>query len=310
MEMVKDNEGDNLRMKDIPRLFARLDKKWFLQGMLSEKLPRDYRTLLTPAPGTHDEVVFSDFWRWFEAYVKQNDILRASTFVEAARRQYDIETKAKQEEEDAQRRDMAVREAMEQRNELVGQFETITSDMYVDPHITRIMSKGATIEGVEEKDGGTPLKGEHIELIHLMLNIWGHPVESSIDMNVWTNSSVAAWQQWLQACDLDKSRPVDSSTLRRLMDKDEYEEYLLMAFPVGEFGHDEYISRVVEVRSFLEDEVDIVVEAIDEETGEILQLALPDHDADELRKRLEGSQPVLARADRVSSRITELLPAM
>jgi hypothetical protein len=319
--MLKDKGSEYLSFDDIWPFFERLDKQWFLEGTLLEKLPRgilecsqEYRQLVKTVEATTDQVSFESFWQWFEEHVKQSDLVRASAFIEATKRQHEIEQKAKKEEEDAVRRERAMREALEQRSDLEHQFEMFTSDMYVDSQITRVMNKGAVIEGVEEKEGGVPLQGEHIRLVHLMLSIWGCPVQLSGAEDVWSNASVAAWQQWVQARGLDKLRPVDSLTLRRLMDKDEFEEYLQIAFPVRDFADDDYVKQVVEVKGFVEDEVDIIVEAIDEDTGEAMHLVLPDHQVEDLRKRLEAadgtSAQVLATVDRVSNRITELLPPL
>lgn len=307
-----------LTLEEIPSVFRQLDKTWYLDGALLEKIPKDFSNInvaktFQEGSGKH-EVSFTDFFGWFEEFVKTNDILRASAFIDAERRQQANEEKAAKAEEDARRREAAIREAMEQRNQLEEEFEMVTADMYINSDVSRIMNKGAAIEGVEEKEGGPPLQGEHIMLIRLMLNVWGCPVEDDSDGDLWNDSALASWQQWLQARGLESTRGVDKHTLRRLIDKDEFESYLQQAYPVkDEEGDDDFIRKVVEVRCFLDDEVDILVEAVDEDTGEVMHLTLPDHEVDELRQRLANatsSLPVLACADRVSGRIVRLMAAV
>lgn len=316
-QLVEDNGGP-LTVDDIPDLFEVLDKKWYLDGALIEKLPQDYKNVGIVTGGDEtdkdlNEVCFIDFWKWFEDFIKSNDILRAVAFADAERRQLENEQKAKKAEEDKARRERAVQEAMEQRTELELQFEAFTADMFVDEELTSITSKGAVIDGVEEKEGGPPLQGEHIYLIRSMLRIWGRPVEDADpDGDVWNDSALAAWQLWLKDRGIESTKCVDKKTLGRLMDKDEFEEYLQQAFPVkDEDADDDYVTQLVEVRGFIEDDIDLLVEVIDEETAEILHMILPDHEAEALRQRLQTAttnNPVLATADRVSGRIVELMP--
>jgi len=313
--MVELNGGHPLTHDDIPVLFQNLDEKWYLDGALVDKVPQDFSNVQmekSVEDGDHDEVIFPDFFRWFENFVKQNDILRAAAFIDAERRQVETEQKAQKAQEDAERRERAMQEALEQRSELEEQFETLTADMYINTDLARIMNKGAIIEGVEEKEGGPPLQGEHIMLIRLMLSIWGCDIADDTDGDVWNDTALAGWKQWLQARGIKTSNPVDRATLRRLIDKDEFQAYLQEAYPVRDDGEDEYIKQVVEVKCLVEDEVETLVEAFDEETGELLHLALPESEIQGLRERLEkatAARPVLAMADRVSGRIIELMPS-
>jgi len=316
-EMVEENGGHQILLDDIPALFERLDHKWYLEGALLERVPQDFSKIeiggVAKEGDQKDEVCFSDFFRWFEDFVKRSDILRASAFIDAERRQLETEQKARKAEEDAARRERALQEAMEQRSEREEQFESVTADMYTNGDVSRIMNKGAVIEGVEEKEGGPPLQGEHIALIRLMLAIWGCPVDDDTDGDVWNDSALAAWQAWLQARGMDSARGVDKQTLRRLIDRDAFEEYLQFAFPVRDEEADEdYIRQMVEVKCFVEEDgMDILVEAIDEDTGEVVHLMLPEHEVTALRERLAtatATMPVYAMADRTSGRIVELMP--
>lgn len=302
----------SLEIDDIADVFERLDEAWYLEGALLEKLPKDWSKveIVTSESG---EVCFADFFEWFEVYVQSNDILRATAFSDAERRQAEMEMQALREKEDAARRARAMKEALEQRSELEEHFETVTADMYINGDVARIMNKGAIIDGVEEKEGGPPLQGEHIVLIRLMLGIWGCPVTDDTDGDIWNDVTLAAWQSWLKARGIEASRGVDKNTIRRLLDKDEFEEYLQRTFPVkDDDADDDYVKQIVEVRGFVEDEVDIMVEAVDEDTGELLHLTLPEHEVEELKVRLAeatSQMPVLAMADRVSGRIVTVMPS-
>jgi len=311
--MVEANNGNSLTINDVPTVFKRLDEKWYLEGALLEKLPQDLADIQIESEEPADpSISFDDFFLWLEAYVNSHDVLRAAAFSDAERRQQENEAKARKAEEDAKRRERAIQEAMEQRAELEEQFETFTADMYINGDVSRIMNKGAVIEGVEEKEGGPPLQGEHIALIRLMLGVWGCHVEDDTDGDIWNDHALAAWQQWLEARGLDPSRGVDKQTLRRLINKDEFQEYLHHAYAVGDLEADEdYARQVVEVRCFVEDDIDVLVEAVDEDTGEVLTLFVPEHEVEPLRLRLATATtttPVLATADRVSGRVMELMP--
>merc|ERR1712087_380476 len=111
------------------------------------------------------------------------------------------------------------------------------------------------------------------------------------------------------------SLQVDGLGIKKLIDRDAFEEYLLDAYPVNAKAMDDSeIHHTVELRGIVDDSLDIIVEAVDEETGEILQLSLPDGQAPEVRRRLaeqdgnEGGEPIFARVDLVSQRVMELLP--
>jgi len=333
-ELVLENDNAPLLLDDIPTVFQRLDDKWYLAGALQEKLPQDFSKVqifdtASKSRGAiagvadkdriegklltdQDDVSFEAFFTWLEEFVRGNDILRASAFTDAERRQEETEKKARKAEEDAARRATAMQEALERRSELEEQFETVTADMFINEDVSRILNKGAVIKGVEEKEGAPPLQGEHIMLIRLMLGIWGCPVNDDTDGDVWNDCALAAWQQWLKARDVAAPTGVDKATINRLMDKDEFADYLQSTFPVGDDEEDDnYVRQVVEVRNFVEDEIDILVEAIDEDTGELLHLSLAENEVEEMRQRLAEAtldKPVQAIADRVSGRIVSVMP--
>jgi len=313
-----------ISLEDIPRLLKRLDKAWGLYGLFCDKLPKDFTGLLEEKEYEHEEdgVSFESFWTWFTEHVQNNDVLRETAFIDAARRREEEERLARMQEEEALNRERAMQEALEQRSVLQEQFETVSADMYINDEITRIMNKGAVIHGVEEKEGGPPLRGEHIALIFAMLQLWGCPVleqqedgsspQPPLADDVWTGLALAAWSRWLEARGLDSGPPrVDSATIRRLIDKDAFEEYLEVAFPVGEQG-DEGFRRTVEVKSLIEAGEDAdgwQVDALDEETGQIVRLNIPEHQVNEVQRRLQNAgEPVLAHIDHARRNIQDLLP--
>lgn len=312
--LVERNGGSPLTLDDLPKLFEELDAKWYLDGALVEKMPEDFSNVGIEKSNTAegDEVFFAPFFRWFEDYVGKNDVLRAGAFIDAENRQVEVEKKAKKDLEDAVRRERAMKEAMEQRAELEEQFETVTADMFINEDLGMILNRGAVIEGVEEKEGGPPLQGEHVMLIQLMLGIWGCPVDDGTAGDVWNDRALAAWKQWLQGRSVKTSNPVDKVTLRRLMDKDEFQDYLQTAYPVKDGTDEDFSKQVVEVKGLVEDEIETLVEAFDEETGELLHFTIPENEVAALRERLAGASstnPLLASADRISGRILELMPA-
>merc|ERR1711920_1006742 len=99
-----------------------------------------------------------------------------------------------------------------------------------------------------------------------------------------------------------------------MLNRGDYQNYLLTSNKINFdaemlkiIDHQVEISRVV---GESEDSLDFLVEALDEETGEILQLSLPDQNVEEVRLRLDevGGEPIMARVDLVSSRVKHLLP--
>mmetsp|Transcript_76617 Transcript_76617/g.228329 ORF Transcript_76617/g.228329 Transcript_76617/m.228329 type:complete len:500 (-) Transcript_76617:156-1655(-) len=173
-ELEQEADLDALGFEDVTQVIERLDERWNLDGALIRQMPQDYSTVLSVGRGEKG-VLFVDFWPWFESYVWQNDLLRASAFEEARERQMQAESEARRVEEEAAQTERAKTEAIERRRNLVEQFETLSADMYINAEINRIINKGAVLE-VEEKEDCVPNKGEHICLIASMLSLWGFAI--------------------------------------------------------------------------------------------------------------------------------------
>jgi len=311
-------DGAIMTVADLPDLIRHLDQSWGLEGMFARKLPKDFRGLLADVQDDQ-EVLFSDFWQWFEEYVAANDVLRASAFIEAEERRVAGERQKKKEEEESLLREQALQEVLVLRRRLEEEFDALIADIYLgtgDDEFGKILNKGAVIQGTEEKESGPPLKGRHISLILAMLELWGCPLPDDEPEDEWTQAAVEVWNRWLKDNGPRGTAPgrVDSLGLKALLNKDGFQAYLEHLHPV-QIGGTEAIDdleehHMVEVKGIFEDNFDIFVEAIDDETGEVLQLPLPDHQADEVRRRLEAGAelgPLLARVDVLSNRICELI---
>eukprot|EP00747_Dinoflagellata_sp_TGD_P162980 gnl/TRDRNA2_/TRDRNA2_181194_c0_seq1.p1 gnl/TRDRNA2_/TRDRNA2_181194_c0~~gnl/TRDRNA2_/TRDRNA2_181194_c0_seq1.p1 ORF type:complete len:449 (-),score=107.08 gnl/TRDRNA2_/TRDRNA2_181194_c0_seq1:77-1423(-) len=310
--MAQEMDAANLVREDLPILIQNLDEQWYLQGVFVNNMPKDFQDLIPAGEEgstTTNVVTFEDFWRWFEVYVQEHDVIRAGHFESAAQRKLEDEQQAEKAKEEQERHERAVQEALVERSKLQEQFEMFSADMYLNDDITRIINKGATIEGVEERESSIPLQGDHISLILSMVQIWGVAMPEDMPQDVWTDGALAVWRRWLSERGLQGQR-VDSVSLRKLIDKDAFEDYLSIAFAVNE--PDELLTRCVEVKGFVEDDIDIVVEAIDEDTGEVAHFVLPEHQVEEVRKRLEDTSggPVMAQVDSVTGRVTSIVPLM
>lgn len=312
-DMEKGREGNPLTVEDIPRLLERLDYNWNLEGNFVDKMPTDFNGVLK-LPAGEVEVLFIDFWQWFEGYVKCHDVLRAEAFEEAARRRIEGEYRLRKAQEESARREKAIQEVLELRRSLEDQFDTVSADMYCNYEVNRILNKGAIMQGVEERSDGPPFTGEHVALIIGMLQLWGCPVVADDEGDEWNVEALGAWKQWLEEHGPlgTAHNRVDSMSLKGLMDRDNFQEYLIRTYPVRSDVDGSEIKRTAEIKGILqenEDSLDIIVEAIDEETGDMLKLSISEHQVEEVRRRLEGSEPLLAKVDLVSNRITDLLSA-
>jgi len=320
--MQAELDGMPFTSEDVPHFLRRLDDRWNLHGAFVKKMPKSFQDIRL-APEGEEEIMFTDFWKWFEPYIVENDILRADQFAEALARKENEEREATRIQEMRERRQRAVQEAQEIRSGLEEKFGIIRADMYINEEINRIMNKGAIIRGTEERDGGPQLKGEHITLLLQALELWGCTVPSDVPKDVWGSEALAAWKKWLKERELDHMMPpgetgkqqavdpipcVDAASLRTLLHQDLFQEYLQTAFPVrDDFGETE-VHHIVEVRGIIEDDLDVIVDAVDDETGEVMQLFLPDNQVEQVRQRLLTQEPIYARVDMISSRITVLLP--
>lgn len=312
-EMQRGSETLSVTVKDIPELMRRLDERWSLNGQLAEKMPKDYEGMLELPPG-ESQLLFVDFWKWFEEYVNQNDVLRQAAFDEAVRKKTEDQQRELRVQEEEERKEKNFQQVMDQRRTFEEQFDTLLGDFYLNEEIGLVLNKGAFIEGPETnaKDQ-IPLEGEHCALLQGMLELWGCATNSENE-NIWDQAAAAAFTAWQSVngpADVIEGR-LDGSCLRRLIDREAFQDYLAQEFPLEDNLADDML-RTVEVKRVVEgsaeDLDDIMVEAMDEDTGKIMQLSLPEGVVDEVRLRLKagGDQMLLARADLVSGRVTKLL---
>lgn len=300
-----------LPIPKIPEYLTRLDETWNLEGAFARKLPAVFTEILGSEP-----VKFHDFWRWFENHVQQNDVLRASDFEAAARKREEALRRARQAEEDLMRHEAAVQKVMNLRSSFSEQFSSICADLYTDEVITQIVNKGAIISGTEFTEGAPALEGVHIELIIAMLKLWGFGLSLPRGSDLWGIEAETAWLNWLSNHGPQNGLPkVDSANLRALMDRDAFQPYLIQTYPSPEFelreGNDQTTVQIESVLAGDEYEIEVVIEAIDDETGERKQFILPESQTEEVRLRLaEGTdEPVFARVDVMCQRVISVLPS-
>jgi len=150
-----------------------------------------------------------------------------------------------------------------------------------------------------------------------MLRLWGCiAVPEGSEHDTWDGQVRQAWLDWTERFGPAGAQPmVDSATLRKLINRDAFQEYIVKSNPIDDAEADEEdMLKLVEVKGISDDGLDMVVEAVDQETGEMLEITLREEQEPELRRRLEEHedgrvpQPVLARVDLVGNRITEILP--
>jgi hypothetical protein len=279
-------------------------------------MPEDFEGMFELPPG-ETQVLFVDFWKWFEGYVGRNDLLRQSAFDDAVRRMAEARQREQQLKEDEERRERAIQEVMDVRRALEDQFDVLTADMYINEELGNILNKGAFIddpEGPDRQESTVALEGEHCELVTSMLMLWGCLL-SNQPTRTWDPQAVAAFEAWQQTHGPVDATPgrLDATSLKRMIDRDAFkEEYLPQEYPLDESAQDDLL-QMVELKGIVEgsaDDLDVLIEAVSEETGELLQLSLPESQVAEVRRRLMArgeNELVLARADLVSGRVTKLL---
>lgn len=306
-------EGLAITIEDIPQLVRRLDERWHLEGQFIIKMPKDFQGKIE-LPAGETQVLFVDFWTWFEAHVGQNDVLRQSVFDEAVRKQAEDKQRQIKDQEDEERREHAIQEIMDVRRSLEEQFDALIADMYINEQLGNILNKEAFIddpEGEHPAQSTIALEGEHVELVTSMLILWACPPSTNQPMSTWGPETATAFEAWQNAhgpIDCTPGR-LDATSLRRMMDREAFKEFLPEEYPLDIAAQDDLL-HTVEVKNIVgsAQDLDILVEAIDDETGELLQLSVPEGVVDEVRRRLAAEGDVLfARADLVSGRVTKLV---
>jgi len=305
-EMAK--EDGKLPRSQVMEMLQKMDDLWNLEGQFVRKLP-DFGSLIA---GAHMEVSFDEFWTAFEAFVLQNDVVRTSAFEEAHAKRLQAENEAQTAADEAARREQALAEVMQKRKSLEEQFETISADVYINSELSQIISKGATVaaqNGIAE-DGSLELQGEHIMLVCLMLRLWGFPTEPEDEHRVapkdeWDSAAMVAWQRWLAEWGPRNADPniIDAVSLKALLDKDAFEACLVQN-QGSAFLEDEDVTYV-EVQSLIESDLnEVMIEALDKDSGNLLKLPLAENQVEEVRSRLaDGGEPLRAKVELVSRRV-------
>lgn len=320
----KATRKEQMRMTaaDVPEYIRQLDERWGLEGLFQQKLPQlptDYSSVQHDGM---DFIPFEHFWQWFEAYIAEHDVVRANWFAEAEERRFKAEQMAQQLKEEKERRERTILEVHNLRSSLENDFDALSADVYTNDGLGLMLNKGYTLElpdpsEVKPREGTVPIVGEHVTLLLCLLDLWGCPLPDGSLEDQWSDAAVEAWLEWQSHNapeGLQRSRALDGAGVRAMLSRDAYHNYLvyrtvnLDADMLNIVDHQVKISNVV---GETEDTLDFLVEALDEETGEILRLSLPEAHIEQVRLRLseQGGDPVLARVDLVSGRVKQLLPS-
>lgn len=309
-EWVALEAGSSLSVEDIPAYVQRLDDTWNLDGNFRQKLPADFHGVVR-SPDGGPQITFSDFWDWFEPFVRQSDLVRTAALDAALAKKARAEELARRAAEERPRHQEKVQALLAVRRRLTEEFESISADMYTNEIVGQILNSSFSIQGVQEQEGGPPLRGDHIELVVAMLNVWGFEA-SPPPGDVWNGAALAAWQQWMEAYGPKGVAPrMDATTLRQLMDRDQFQAFFLNAHPAPAFDIGTQAHGSVEIRGLLDgDGLNGLADAVDEDTGQARQLVLPEPFVGLVRQRLAdpSGEPVLCHADFVTQRITDVLP--
>eukprot|EP00746_Dinoflagellata_sp_MGD_P161507 gnl/MRDRNA2_/MRDRNA2_88686_c0_seq1.p1 gnl/MRDRNA2_/MRDRNA2_88686_c0~~gnl/MRDRNA2_/MRDRNA2_88686_c0_seq1.p1 ORF type:complete len:466 (-),score=127.47 gnl/MRDRNA2_/MRDRNA2_88686_c0_seq1:109-1506(-) len=309
--MEKRVDGNQVKLIHIPMFIESLDELWNLEGVFVDRMPKDFRdgSLVKTQDGTSTgTVLFEDFWKWFEEKVEKSDVLRASDFQEAQQRKKEEERKAKRQAEEADRREERVKEMQAKRGQLASRFEACMAEIYLDEELNKIINQGAVLGGVEDEEGMVPVVGPHVQMIKTMMNLWGVEADMEAQADHWNDAALASWKEWLDRHSVADSSIVDADNLRALTDMDSFNQWLARAYPADESIEDG-MERSMHVIKFIDDEIEYLAEVVDEETGETVQVSLPDEVAEEVRQRLEAEEVVMAKVDIVNNTITTVLPS-
>jgi hypothetical protein len=275
-------------------------------------MPKDYRDgkLVPTSDGTPDgTVLFEDFWKWFEERVEKNDVLRAADFQEAQQRKREEERRIKRQAEELERKDERAKEMMAKRAELHAKFEACMAEMYLDEEINKILNHGAVLGGVEDEEGMVPVVGQHVQMIKTMMTVWGVHVDMTAQEDHWNDNALASWKEWLNLHSSEETNVVDAVNLRALTDNDGFNAWLARAYPADD-SMECGMERCMQIQKFIDDEIEYLAEVVDEETGELVQVSLPDEVAEEVRQRLEADEVVMANVDLVNSTVTTVLASV
>eukprot|EP00931_Biecheleriopsis_adriatica_P007099 TRINITY_DN108413_c0_g1_i1.p1 TRINITY_DN108413_c0_g1~~TRINITY_DN108413_c0_g1_i1.p1 ORF type:complete len:461 (+),score=103.48 TRINITY_DN108413_c0_g1_i1:51-1433(+) len=311
-ERLAPHKTQTMELKQIPKFIEAMDETWHLHGQFTRSMSGFSSTMKQFDPHS---ITFEDFWAAFEEFVGKNDVLRTSVFEDAVRSKERVEQEAEQAAEEHRRREQALAEAMQQRKSMEEQFDMLSADVYINPELSQIVSKGAFIS-MTDIENGLPLKGEHILMISNLIRVWSSAPEASEPQDEWNEEAMDAWRRWLEEHGPKdaNSELVDSASLGALMDRDAFQAHLTrlqdQRGALLDDGDETDLRHTVQVKTVTENEHDeLLVEALDQDTGELLRLSIPRSQVEEVRRRLAEGEPLLAKADPVGQRVTDLLPA-
>jgi len=188
---------------------------------------------LAASPGKGG-VKFEEFWRWFEGFVSDRDLLREETLVEAERQKKQEELEAHLLQEAMRRHEMAILEVQDSRRNQLEQFDALISDVSINIEIGQIMNQDAIMAlDPEEHEETLPLHGDHAALIMSLLECWGFLPENAGVEETWDDEAQSAWESWCQGVGFD-GHVVHKDGLEPLMDKAAFEKHLVASFPLPE----------------------------------------------------------------------------
>jgi hypothetical protein len=193
-------EHKHMTASDVPDYIKNLDEKWGLEGMFKKKMPElelNYASLLEEDRGY---LLFDEFWKWFEAYISEHDVVRASLFEEAERKRKEAEERTLRLKEERERREQNIQEVHEMRQALEEQFDNLSADVYINDGLGEILNKGVCMElpepGEVMRKDAPSIVGEHVTLLLSLLWLWGCQVPESAPQDQWSDAAVEAWQTW------------------------------------------------------------------------------------------------------------------
>lgn len=312
--MERKSQGQVLNVNHMPFFVDSLDDFWNLQGALRSKLPKTFHEVLKKASGT-DQVSFEEVWEYFEKLFEDTDVLRVEDFERGEQLKREDDKRVAKEAEERDRKEQLSRARQERRVALTAQFETVKADLASDAEVLRILNNGAVLAGVEDEENAVSLAGEHVQWIKQMIQLWGvdmHGGGSSGGSGVWNDAALAAWKTWAKRYSPQGgAAKVDAMNLGILMSLESYTElFLAKVFPteaeaVASGGQAE---KGMAVRRIEDRGVVYVAHAVDDETGQVVEVELPDEMAEEVKRRLATERgPVLVSVNLEDTCVTQFL---